>query len=157
MRLLTENSGAAVRIWPYGYANTVASPRFNSCHENSKLLHLAYKKIRRYITGKLSSSKELWLISDKHLHRKIKAWPCSLLRNGTVNISYASMNGFFSLNYSLFKEYICIWYNILGTDCDNYVTTFSFQERKSGKMSKWLLYIFYTELHKQYCQYLDQQ
>lgn len=95
MRLLTENSG--VHIWPHGYANAVASPRFKSCHENIKLRSSAsgFWEEWRYITAQLFSSKELWLISDKHLHRKIKAWPCSRLRNGTVNVSYASKNCFF--------------------------------------------------------------
>lgn len=63
----------------------------------------------------LFSAKERWLISDKHLHHKIKAWPCLRLGNGTVNISYAS-KWFFSPNYGLFKAYSCIWYTILGTD-----------------------------------------
>lgn len=79
------------------YANAVASQRFNSCHENIKLrpLHLAVRQQRRYITVQLFSAKERWLISDKHLHHKIKAWPCLCLGNGTVNISYASKQYFF--------------------------------------------------------------
>lgn len=117
MRLFTENSRAVVRIWPWGYANAVASRRFNSCHENIKLrpLHLAVRQYCRYITALLFSAKERWLISDKHLHHKIKAWPCLRLGNGTVNISYASKQ-FFSPNYSLFKAYSCIWYKILAAD-----------------------------------------